>query len=61
MTSAEDNHVDHSLGDTWTGDREIREQIIQRGDRWSVVKWPPTDQLAEKSGDRSPRTVIGGQ
>ena len=61
--------MDHAQGDTWTarrvtrgpGDREIREEITQNGDRWSITKRPPTDQVAEKSGDRSPRTVIGGQ
>ena len=42
------------------GDREIKEAIAQSGDRWSVTKWPPTGQVAEKSRDKSPRTVIGG-
>ena len=42
------------------GGREIREAIVQSGDQWSVTKWPPTDQVAGKSRDKSPRTVIGG-
>ena len=42
------------------GDKEIRETIAQSGDRWSVTKWPPAGQVAEKSRDKSPRTVIGG-
>ena len=41
--------------------REVGGTIAKRGDRWSVTKLPPTDQAAERSGDRSPRMVIGGQ
>ena len=74
MTSAADNHVDHSQGDMWikwqrnqggdhperwsvvsnrvatdrSGGREIREEITQNGDRWSVNEWPPADQFQDK-------------
>ena len=30
-----------------SGGREVGEQIIQNGDRWSVAKWPPTDQFSD--------------
>ena len=31
-----------------SGGREIRGQITQNGDRWSVTKWPPTDQFPDE-------------
>ena len=30
-----------------SGGREVGGQIIQNGDRWSVAKWPPTDQFSD--------------
>jgi len=30
------------------GGREIREEITQNGDRWSVTEWPPTNQFQDK-------------
>ena len=30
-----------------SGGREVRAQITQNGDRWSVAKWPPTDQFPD--------------
>ena len=43
-----------------SGGREVRGQITQYGDRWSVTKWPPTDQFpderlgAEREKQRAP-------
>ena len=30
-----------------SGGREVRGQITQNGDRWSVAKWPPADQFPD--------------
>ena len=30
-----------------SGGIEVRGQITQNGDRWSVAKWPPTDQFPD--------------
>jgi len=38
MTSASENHVDHSQGNAWTRWQRGQGTIAKRGDRWSVTK-----------------------
>jgi len=43
-----DRGVSNQVTTDRSGGREVRGQITQNGDRWSVTKWPPTDQFPDE-------------